>query len=259
MLGSACMLGQLGQKKILIVAAAVVAICVVALIFTFASSGEVGAGQDYVKSLESAPVQEIKASITQKKAKERQEALANGTMDVFGLFQDYVFFGDSRVYGFASFGLLDSSRVLASAGDNVSYVENYLDRVRNLMPSNVYLAYGINDMGMDLNGTYGYANIYKESVNKILEIVPDAHIYVCSIIPCGPAAVASSPAWADYPTYNEELQKMCEETGWTYIDCTSLADDGNADIYSDEGVHFVKSFYTTWAETIMVAEAEAQE
>lgn len=222
-------------------------------VFTSAKPSDVNAGQDYVKNLEAAPVADVKTTITEKSSQERTEAVASGNMDVFGLFQDYVFFGDSRVVGFADYGLLDSSRIFAYAGDDVRYIEGYLDRLKNLMPSNVYLSYGINDMGMDLQNRFGYGNIYKEWVEKILEIVPDANIYVCSIIPCSPETIASSPAWADYPIYNEELKKMCEETGWTYIDCTSIADDGNADIYSDEGVHFVESFYTTWAETIMAA------
>ena len=48
------------------------------------------------------------------------------------------------------------------------------------------------------------------------------------------------------------LKKACSAIeNCTYVDTAPLADEGNANIYSGDGIHFTKSFYTDWLNAIV--------
>lgn len=217
-------------------------------------------GQKYIKKLEAENITSVKSKVMKKKVSLRKQAIEDGKLDVYSLFEDYVFLGDSRVMGYKNYNLLDSTRVMADTGANIQFVDQHLDEIKNLQPSCVILSYGVNDMGLDLNSSEGgYGALYEKEVNKILEVDPDAKIYVCSIIPCTPATLEESPRWANTSKYNAQLKKICKKNNWTYIDCTSLADGGNAAIYQDDGIHFLSTFYKDWANTITSAIMEDEE
>lgn len=42
--------------------------------------------------------------------------------------------------------------------------------------------------------------------------------------------------------FNEALQAMCEEDGYTFVDCTFLI-EGKDGIYEPDGIHVIKSYY----------------
>lgn len=217
-------------------------------------------GQTYIKKLEAESITTVKKKVMKKRVALRKLAIEDGKLDVYSLFEDYVFLGDSRVMGYKNYNLLDSTRVMADTGANIQFVDQHLDEIKNLQPSTVILSYGVNDMGLDLNSSEGgYGALYEKEVNKILEVDPDAKIYICSIIPCTPATLESSPRWGNTTKYNAQLKKICKKNKWTYIDCTSLADGGNADIYQDDGIHFLSPFYQVWANTITSAILENEE
>lgn len=217
-------------------------------------------GIQYVTKLENKDITSVKKKVMKKRVAEKKEAIKDGDMSVYSIFDDYVFFGDSRVMGFESYDFLESSRVLADSGATIKNVSNHLEEVKSLQPSTVILSYGVNDMGMEINSEKGgYGSVYASEVKKILDIVPDAKIYVCSIIPCTQEALENSPAWANVDKYNSELKKMCKKNHWVYVDTTSLADGGQADIYQEDGIHFLSSFYEKWATVITDSILENEE
>lgn len=217
-------------------------------------------GIQYITKLENKDITSVKKKVMKKRVAEKKEAIKDGDMSVFSLFDDYVFFGDSRVMGFINYDFLDSSRVLSDGGATIKYVSNHLEEVKSLQPSTVILSYGVNDMGMGIDSEEGgYSGVYTKEVKKILDIVPDAKIYVCSIIPCTQEALEKSPAWSNVDKYNSELKKMCKKNNWVYIDTTSLADGGQANIYQEDGIHFLSSFYESWAKVITDSILENEE
>lgn len=107
-------------------------------------------------------------------------------------------------------------------------------------------------MGMQLDDAGGYDKVYQEQIQKVLERCPDATIAVNSIIPATDEAVAESPRWNKVDEYNAKVKSMCQENGWIYIDNTEISQNGDAPIYQADGVHFLPSFYTTWAENMIL-------
>ena len=246
------------RSLILIGILCIVMICTF-VFFLHHTNKEVQAGQAYVVAQEKKSTSALKPTLEKKRQAEMSQAMAEGKLNVFSMFDDYVFFGDSRVMGFETYGYLDANRVLGDSGGTIKRVDDHLNEIKSLKPTRVYLSYGMNDMGLKINDEQGgYAGVYETEVKKILAIVPNAKIYVCSIIPCSPEALQKSSSWGQVGTYNQQLKAMCKKNKWTYINCTKLADNGNADIYQSDGIHFLTSFYPVWAQTIIDATQKAE-
>lgn len=238
---------------------AILTIVVIILVITFVffrnhSSISTAKGVAYVRQQQDASTKNVKSSVTGKRNEEWKQAIEDEKLNVYSMFEDYVFLGDSRVMGYEVYNLLDDDRILSDSGATIKNVDDHLEEIRKLNPSTVYMSYGVNDMGLGLDASDGgYGGLYKQEVKKILKVVPNAKIVICSIVPCTPAALEKSPNWANYKKYNSQLKAMCEKNGWIYVDCTELADGGNADIYQADGIHYLTDFYPVWAKTIIDA------
>ena len=241
------------NRKMVWIFAAVLLIAAI-VVFLLLNQSDSSKGIAYIQKQEELKVDDIQDTLLKKKQAERKEAIAQGKLDVFSLVDDFVFYGDSRVMGYDVYGLLDANRIFAGTGYTFKNVEEWDESLKNLNPSYVFISYGINDLGLKLDEVYeyGYDGLAKEKMNHILEIVPNAKIYLCSIIPCSPSVTQEHPAWANYKNYNEKLKKACSAIeNCTYVDTAPLADEGNANIYSGDGIHFTKSFYTDWLNAIV--------
>lgn len=237
----------MNRKKTLII----IGICIVAIIgFGFYrhlySQNEDGIA--YIKSEERKKTDDIATALKDKKNEETQKAIDEGKIDVFAKFQDYVLIGDSRVLGFSQYGFLPENRVYAKTGSRVTDIDEYIESLKSLQPNNVYISFGANDIVSQLDNLEGgYDGVTEAEINKILEVCPNATIYVNGIVPFGQAAIDDQAVLADYTKYNEKLESMCKKNKWNYIDNDSIVDDGNADVYQSDGIHFINDFYKTWA------------
>lgn len=168
-------------------------------------------------------------------------------------FDDFVFLGDSRVEGFDVYGLLPSDRVLSDAGDTINSITDRMDTIKSFSPKYIFISYGINDIGMGFWPTAEeYASAFAEKLHTLQTELPDAEIYVNSIIsPRGDAAQAY-PIWQGLPEYSEAVRQMCEREGIAFIDNASLIEE-NMDLYDVDGVHMQPDFYRYWAENQLLA------
>lgn len=207
---------------------------------------------DYIKSLEQKDVNEEKEALKRLRKKELKAAVKNGELTVFSLFEDFVIYGDSRVYGFGSFGYFNDALVFANASHTIDNIADWDENLKTINPSTVIIAYGINDLGLKLDEKYhGYKEHFKEMVNEhILAHCPNAKIYINSIITANPTAMANSPNWYEIGNYNKQIEELCKETGWIFVDNSTICDGTDPDVYSGDGVHFSRPFYYIWAENI---------
>lgn len=241
------------NKMLLLVLVCIMLIVSVYLIFFRKDKTEKGVA--YLEKQEQLKVEDIQSTLQKKKQAERKQAIENGELDVFSLIDDYVFYGDSRVMGYNVYGFLDPNRVFAASGNTLASIPDWDGQLQSLNPSYVFISYGVNDMGHNLDGIEGgYDGLAKTQMNHILDLVPNAKIYLCSIIPCSPEALSKNAEWGNVSTYNAKLEKACAAIeNCTYVDVTGLADGGNAPIYSGDGIHLTSSFYSTWLNAIVDA------
>lgn len=211
-------------------------------------------GIEYIKTQEDKKVDEISADLKQKKSDELKAAVDSGQIDVFALFGDAVIFGDSRALGYSTYGFFQSSHVFASGGATIKDISSWLDQLEVINPSLIFFSYGVNDMGLEIDSEEGgYDGVYQAQIEQVLQVCPDATIVVNSIIPATPAAVAEAPRWNQVDEYNEKIKSMCEKNDWIYVDNSEISQNGNANIYQADGVHFLRDFYTTWAENMILS------
>ena len=222
--------------------------------------GTMKAGLDFLTTQENSDLAGINSRVDERN---RQDALTRfnnvneGIGSVWTLFKDAVIMGDSRVYGFKSYGFLPENQVLAEAGYTINNITEYLDTIAATQPKVIYLSYGVNDMGLDIGreeGDNGYQTVYERNIKALLERSPNSKIVVNSIIDPTPAAIAEAPRWDKVDDFNRQIREMCERNGWTYVDNSSLADNGNAPIYAPDGIHFLSTFYETWAKNMLKAQ-----
>jgi hypothetical protein len=222
---------------------------------------ELEKGRAYLLSLEErTPVEmeymiaearkEREKEIAREEYSRKREAYRNTLKDdkLWDSFEDYVFLGDSRVVGYDVFGYLPSERVLAEAGDTINSISDNMDTIRELSPKYIFISYGINDIGIGYWPTKEeYAAAFADKLHDLQKAVPDAQIYVNSIIPAREDAAQTYTIWQGIPDYSEAVRQMCEEEGIPFIDNSSILEE-HPDLYAADGVHMQSEFYQYWGE-----------
>ena len=217
-------------------------------------------GLTYLRELSSRDLSSIDATLAaQKKAHEsaeraqRMKELTDGTVDIWSYFTDYVMFGDSRAVGFSYFGFLSENRVIADSGWTIRDLEANLNDIVAMNPSSVYLAFGLNDVGMGYWATPDdYAAEFKTVLETIKERLPNASIYVNSILPTTEEAAAEhDDAWRSIPEYSAAVATACYQSGCVFIDNDELVAQ-HTDMFDQDGIHMVRDFYPLWAANMML-------
>lgn len=218
-------------------------------------------GQAYLTSLEErTPVEmeylieeakkEYEKEVRREQYQKKRDAYLNTLKGpaLWEAFDDFVFLGDSRVVGFDVFGFLPPERVLAEAGDTINSITDRMDTIKAFSPKYIFISYGINDIGMGYWPTKEeYAAAFEEKIHALQKELPDAEIYVNSIIPAREDAEQQYPIWQGLPEYSEAVRQMCEKEKISFINNEKLLQE-HGDLYASDGVHMLSDFYRYWAE-----------
>ncbi|MDO4465637.1 MAG: SGNH/GDSL hydrolase family protein [Bacillota bacterium] len=249
---------KIDLRKPLIVLLAVVLVFMSVFIvknIPFSKSVDLTKGRQYIKAQEKLSVEEIEDAINERKSGEFGAMDLENPETIFNQFQDYAFYGDSRVLHFASYGFLPTTRLFAENGYAFQDVKDWDYRLRSIKPSVIYLAYGSNDINRNIytgNNAKAYKEVVMNAIEHIQEICPEAQLYVLGMIPPNALGQSQLTQFKMYKSLNLIYQEVCEEMdNCTYIDDEVLGEDGMADIFTDDGFHFVKEFYPIWAKYIL--------
>lgn len=167
------------------------------------------------------------------------------TVELKRAFQNAVILGDSFSESIVEYGFLDTDVVLYKRGLSVSQADDLVDNAVSLHPSAVFFVFGTNDMEICEGDSEKFIEAYRRQIGRLREGLPDAAVYINSILPATKEAVKETPSYAYCEPFNEALRAMCEEDGYTYVDCTFLI-EGKEGIYEPDGIHVIKSYYPAW-------------
>ncbi len=174
---------------------------------------------------------------------------SNGGINLIDKFSSSVILGDSRAESIVSYGILDSSPVVAYKGRNLitAQKEGDINKAINLSPANLFLTYGLNDVEL-----YGdpsdFIKEYEKVIKDIQSKLPNTKIYVNSIFKVKDKAISESPSLKNVPQFNTAIINMCNKLGVTYIDGSSIVDESS---YEDDGIHFKPGFNKRWVEMLV--------
>lgn len=173
-------------------------------------------------------------------------------------FSDAVFIGDSRTVGLGYYGGVDAyfySKVALTIRGvmSIPFIEDtngkqpvtrtVIDTLKTYPNSfkKVYIAFGLNELGWSPTA---FINTYEEVLRQIMDILPDADIYIQAVIPVAGwvSERGTNGVTNDHVRdFNKRLQALAEKMKVFYVDLDSgyYDDKGNLpDGMSSDGIHF---------------------
>ena len=177
-------------------------------------------------------------------------------------FSDAAFVGDSRTEGLILYTGLETE-VFAEKGLNVRTALSSalftldgggkgtaIDALRQKKPAKVYIMLGVNELG------WAYSSVFQEEygtlVDAVRDAVPDAVIYVQSILPVTKAHsdAHSYQNKARVDEFNGLIREMCTQKGVNYlkVEDAVMTSDGylNPELAAEDGVHLNAAGCRAW-------------
>lgn len=235
------------KKKLLIIGGGVVILVVVAFLAVrgvshlTSKSVDTSDGIAYIKAAEGENIKVIEQKINQLEKNSDDE----GERSARDQFSSSVVMGDSIATGFEEYDVLNTSSVVAKTGVHLTELDDQIEKAKQLNPQVVFLSYGMNDVIKTNGDTAKFIKQYGKLIDTVKEEIPDAHIYVNSILPVQDNAIEEEPALENIAEYNTELEALCDKKQVGFIDNTDIV---KASYYEDDGIHFKAAFYTVWAQ-----------
>lgn len=277
---------QLRIRGILIILVLVVAIFVVLRVVKGQRQNVIRASVERIREMESGEVSAIEKEIADKKEAERSEArrllleqakqkaalqeeatdeaqpadtasveavmaqIESGEVDVWSLFDDLFILGDSRSEPFAYYELVDPAHVFAVKGLNLRRAEEGIDQAVAAAPGGLIFTYGLNDANGNWASTEDFIAKYESVIDSYKAALPEAKIYISSIVPVTQHALSKDSTLEQIPAYNEKIKELCEKKGYYFIECGSLLSE-HEDLFEPDGQHFTKPLYDEWAKLMI--------
>lgn len=193
---------------------------------------------------------------TTKKRSVSKETMTYREMD-YSCFDDCAFIGNSRVLDLKNYGLAEN--VYAAVGLNVNTVFTekasgsdvpIIDELNGKHFSKVFIMFGDNECGWPNTSVFisKYANI----IDAVRERVPEAEIYIQSVLPISRAADAKNEYGCNMQAINkinDALKQLAADEGVHYINPAAATTDSEGflpDEAASDGVHLKKKYCRIW-------------
>lgn len=184
-------------------------------------------------------------------------------------FNDAVFIGDSRVLGLSMYCEPLDSRAKFFAKKSLSiydirdteWVEmedgrklSIFDALAETEFSKVYIMVGINEMGRGTNESY--AEAYKNVIDRILDINPNALIYINSIMHVSKEKNDSDPLFnnGNINVRNAAVIPLADGKHIFFLNVNDILDDEEGNLQEEltgDGVHLKGSYYELWHQYLL--------
>lgn len=170
---------------------------------------------------------------------------------------DIVFLGNSITDGgeFNELFDIENAKNRGISGDVIDGVIERLDQVTDGHPAKIFLLIGINDISHAIE-TPRLAGRYERLVKQITEKSPETELYIQSVMPINNDFKRYKNLRGQekaVPALNEEIVKIADKYGATYIDLWPALADENGKLkkeYTNDGLHLTGPGYKAWAAAI---------
>lgn len=208
-------------------------------------------GTAYLESLANQDIEPISERIDSIRTEQRLALMSADENAVWQGFDNAVILGDSRAVGFYFHEFVPEERVMAKGGGKITDVSEYIEQLKALNPKQIFLCYGLNDVGIGFwPEPADYAAECEKQITLLQTELPDSTIYLNSILPAVGVGIDADPDYARIGDYNTALKGMAEEKGYHYIDNTQIAEKYK-DLYQPDGLHVETEFYKYWAANML--------
>ncbi|WP_042276416.1 hypothetical protein [Faecalimicrobium dakarense] len=142
------------------------------------NSQSISSGIESIKKLESKDVISIEKKIDNMNNKKGIK-----DNDLKQVFENSLIMGDSISESLIEYSILNKSSVVAYKGRNTSSAKKDVNLAVNLYPSNVFMAYGMNDIPYFRGDAKKFVLSYEELIQDLKSKLPKSNIYICEILP----------------------------------------------------------------------------
>ena len=163
--------------------------------------------------------------------------------DLLRKFKNKVILGDSLAKACTGYGYLNDYIVYAEVGVSLSNADALFEAAKNAAPSVIFLCFGINDIQSYGERSDLFIKEYTKRITDLKKELPYTVIYVQGILP--PASASENDSYQYRGTYNEELEKICNELGVYYFNADFILEDLPS-LYDVDGLHPKGDFYPLW-------------
>ena len=162
------------------------------------------------------------------------------------LFQNDLFLGDSITDSLSFYELIDESNVIAKLGFTTKKALEETDKIINKNPNNIYILFGMNDI-LSFKDKEKFIIYYKDLINTIHSGLPEAKIYVQSILPVSSEVEGKKPFLnnENIDIFNQALRDMAAEENIEYLNIREILEN-NMDLLEPDGIHVKYNFYELW-------------
>lgn len=162
------------------------------------------------------------------------------------MFKDSLFLGDSITDSLSFYEFIGESNVIAKFGLTCKGAKDMVDKIAAKNPSNIFIMFGMNDI-LTGEDSKQFANSYVELIDSIKERLPDATIYVQSILPVDLKVKNKKPLLTNenINEFNQSLMDMAEDEGIEYLSIREILEQ-NDDLLEPDGIHVKYKFYKLW-------------
>ncbi len=157
------------------------------------------------------------------------------------LFDRTVFIGDSLTQAILTYGFFDENHIKYKRSASISDLGPEIEAALQMLPDNIVFFTGLNDVSRFITDPAQYYEAYKEKILGILNVRPDIHIYVISLLPPSNDLARVNLNLARSPEFDEQLKRAAGDTPAVYVDCHWMV---RQQLYLDDGIHFKEPFYT---------------
>ena len=176
----------------------------------------------------------------------------NNMLEKLNYEADTVFFGDSIIRGSDFQKVFPDQRIvnLGYSGDTLAGMIERISMLRALHPKKIFILAGINGL---TNRNYRVCALtYSRLLDKIKEALPDADVYIHSVLPLSVQRQRKICKNETIRAFNLLLADLAKEKGITFIDIYALYERDNVldpDVTVD-GIHLQPHCYDRWANVL---------
>lgn len=205
-------------------------------------------GEKKLKELEEKDVQEIDERIRKLEEEEEKALEERKNQTIEERFAGCLILGDAVCQGIYEYEYLDAGTV--SAGQNLCVASPDETGLTDMLlqaaadaPQKIFLVLGRGDIETRGEDAEVFAEEYKGMIETLKESLPDAEIYVNSILPVSEETARENEVYELIPEYNKKLSKLCESMNLIFIDNTEFMKE---EYYEEDNVHMTAAFYSDW-------------
>ncbi len=177
--------------------------------------------------------------------------------DDFSILDNCVFIGNSRVIALKNYGLVKNAYAVVGLTVDTIFSKSVagstipvIDELWGKDYEKVFIMLGDNECGWGNKDIF--INRYSKVIDAVKERIPDAEIYLQSILPVSKKASDSSPFGVtneNITLLNSKIEKLASDYGIRYLDPASALKNSDGvlpDEAASDGIHLNKKYCKIW-------------